>query len=312
MIPDWLKETDPCPPRRFDMKRGRKSFIGKTLGDMFSFFGETLTSENYSRRNGLLQGLDPRVKLASILALVVAVTMIKDLYLLIFVYALTLLFAGLSKISIGFFVKRVWLFIPIFTGIIVLPVIFNVVTPGDLLVPLVAFGPNASIGGILLPETFGITVQGLLTAVTFTIRVATCVSAIVLLFLSTPQESLFKAFRALGVPKVYVLTLDMCYRYIFMFIDIIRDMFVAKKSRTIRSEGTFAEQKWVTGRIGYTLIKTLDMSDKVHKAMVSRGFTGDVKIMQEYRMKKRDYIALVTVFGFSIFLIMLSYNIIKV
>lgn len=312
MIPDWMKETDPAPCKRFTVKRGRRGFIGKTLGDMFSFFGETLTSENYSRRNGLLQGLDPRVKLASILALVVAVTMIKDLYILVFVYALTLLFAALSKINIGFFVKRVWLFIPVFTGIIILPVIFNVVTPGDTVVTLLNFGPDTRIGGILLPETVGITTQGLLTAVTFTTRVATCVSAIVLLFLSTPQESLFKAFRALGVPKVYVLTLDMCYRYIFIFIDIIQDMFIAKKSRTIRSEGTFAEQKWVTGRIGYTLIKTLDMSDKVHKAMVSRGFTGDVKIMQEYRLRKRDYIALVTTIGFSVLLIMLSYNLIKV
>lgn len=312
MIPDWMKETDPAPCKRFTVKRGRRGFIGKTLGDMFSFFGETLTSENYSRRKGLLQGLDPRVKLASILALVVAVTMIKDLYILVFVYALTLLFAALSKINIGFFVKRVWLFIPVFTGIIILPVIFNVVTPGDTIVTLLNFGPDTRIGGILLPETVGITTQGLLTAVTFTTRVATCVSAIVLLFLSTPQESLFKAFRALGVPKVYVLTLDMCYRYIFIFIDIIQDMFIAKKSRTIRSEGTFAEQKWVTGRIGYTLIKTLDMSDKVHKAMVSRGFTGDVKIMQEYRLRKRDYIAFVTTIGFSVLLIMLSYNLIKV
>lgn len=312
MIPDWLKEVDAAPCKPYAVKRGKKSFVSRTLDDLFSFFGDTLTSDDYSRRSGLLQSLDPRVKLASILALVVAVTMIRSLYLLIIVYALILVFAALSKIGIGFFIKRVWLFIPIFTGIIVLPVIFNVVTPGDMLVTLARPGPGASFGGILLPESIGITVPGLLTALTFTIRVATCVSAIVLLFLSTPQETLFKSFRALGVPKVYVLTLDMCYRYIFMFIDIVQDMFIAKKSRTIRSAGTFAEQKWVTGRIGYTLIKTLDMSDKVHKAMVSRGFTGDVKILQEYRMRKRDYIALVTVFGFSVFLVLLSYNIIKV
>jgi cobalt/nickel transport system permease protein len=141
--------------------------------------------------------------------------------------------------------------------------------------------------------------------------VATCVSAIVLLFLTTPQERLFKSFRSLGVPRVYVLTLDMCYRYIFLFVDVIRGMFVAKKSRTIKYGGTLAEQRWVAGRIGYTMIKTLDLSDKVHKAMISRGFTGDVKIMADFRMKPRDYLATVVVLSFSVFLVLVSQNYIR-
>jgi cobalt/nickel transport system permease protein len=213
---------------------------------------------------------------------------------------------------VPFFIERVWLFIPIFTGVIILPMIFNVVMPGDRLVDIVTFGTGAHIGPIGLPESIYITKQGLLSALTFTIRVATCVSAIVLLFLTTPQERLFKSFRSLGVPRVYVLTLDMCYRYIFLFVDVIRGMFVAKKSRTIKYGGTLAEQRWVAGRIGYTMIKTLDLSDKVHKAMISRGFTGDVKIMEDFRMRPRDYVAAVTVLAFSAMLVLVSQNIIRI
>ena len=40
-----------------------------------------------------------------------------------------------SQLSLSFFVKRVWLFIPIFTGIVVLPATFNFVTPGTIVVP---------------------------------------------------------------------------------------------------------------------------------------------------------------------------------
>ena len=47
------------------------------------------------------------------------------------------------------------------------------------------------------------------------------------------------------------------------------------------------EQKWVGGRVGYTLIKSLRMSEKVHGAMVSRGFNGDIKIMQRYSIHRR-------------------------
>ena len=45
-------------------------------------------------------------------------------------YAGTLGLAAASRISVRFFVKRVWLFIPIFTGIVVLPATLNVVTAG--------------------------------------------------------------------------------------------------------------------------------------------------------------------------------------
>ncbi len=95
----------------------------------------------------------------------------------------------------------------------------------------------------------------------------------------------------MGVPKLYVLTLEMAYRYIFLLMDLVRELYVAKKARTIRSSGMFDEQKWVGGRMGYTLIRSLDMSEKVHMAMMSRGFSGEVHVMQEFKMQNRDYIA---------------------
>ena len=85
---------------------------------------------------GLLQSLDPRAKLISILAVIFATSMIGDLKVLVFVYLLTLIFAYLSKIEVWFFIKRVWLFIPIFAGVIALPLIFNVFLPGQCLIQL--------------------------------------------------------------------------------------------------------------------------------------------------------------------------------
>ena len=42
----------------------------------------------------------------------------------------TLVLAAASRLPLGFFVKRVWLFVPIFTGIVVLPATLNFITPG--------------------------------------------------------------------------------------------------------------------------------------------------------------------------------------
>ncbi|HMK46117.1 MAG TPA: cobalt ECF transporter T component CbiQ [Methanocella sp.] len=312
MIPEWMKdaENSPCPYRTASTRK--KDFIRKTLDGVFGFFRETMISESYTKRNGLLQSLDPRVKLISIMALVLATSLTRDLRALLLVYLLTLLFAVLSRIEVTFFIKRVWLFIPIFSGIITLPIMFNVFLPGDTLLTLISPGQNAHLGPIGLPASISITHQGLILATTFTLRVAVCVSAVVLLFLTTRQDDLFKSLRSVGVPRVYVMTLAMCYRYIFLFMDMIRDLYLAKKSRTIKSMSTFEEQKWVGGRIGYTMVKSLDVSQRVHQAMLSRGFNGDVKIMHDFKMKHRDYCALVSVIGFSTLLALFSYNIIRI
>lgn len=311
MVPEWMKEVDIGSCRCSTIYHGKKGFVGKTIDGILSFMEESFISESFSRRNGFLQSLDPRAKLVSILILIFATTLIGDLRLLIFIYLLMLLFSYLSKIDILFFIKRVWLFIPIFSGIIVIPMIFNVFFPGDPLIRLANFGSNPHMGPFLLPDSLYITRQGLNAAVIFTIRVATCVSAAVLLFLTTPQPMLYKSLRTVGVPRIYVLTLEMTDRYIFLLMDLVREMHIAKKARTIKARGMFEEQKWVGGRIGYTLIRSLDMSEKVHKAMMSRGYNGEVKIMQEFKMRNRDYFSVVITVSMCIVLVLISHNILR-
>jgi cobalt/nickel transport system permease protein len=284
----------------------------KTIDGIFNFLQEAFVSETYTKRNGLFQSLDPRAKLVSILAIIVAASLIGSLWILIFIYMLTLVFAYLSKIEIWFFIKRVWLFIPLFAGIIAIPMIFNVFLPGQCLYQLVYLGPGAYLGPFPLPATICITQQGVNAAIIFVMRVAACVSAVVLLFITTPHQVLFKSLRTIGVPKIYVLTLGMAYRYIFLLMDLIREMYVAKKARTIRSRSMFDEQKWVGGRMGYTLIRSLDMSEKVHMAMMSRGFNGEIKIMQQFKMHNRDYLAIAMALTLSVVLVLVSHNVILV
>ena len=323
MIPDWMKETNgtnggpfEVPPAvagaRKSGKKPRSSFVKKTIDGVFKFFQEALITETFTKRDGLLQSLDPRVKLLSILAVVFAVSVTRDLRLLALVYLLSLLFAHLSRIGVGFFIKRVWLFVPFFAGVIVIPVIFNLFLPGDPLYHIADLPPGASLGPWALPDSIYITEQGVAAAVTFTLRVATAVSAVVLLFLTTPQQLIFKSLRSLRVPKVYVLTMAMAYRYIFLFMEMIRDLHIAKKSRTIKSLSLREEQRWVGGRIGYMLIKSLDMSEKVHMAMVSRGYSGDVRIMHDYHLRGRDYAAATSALALSLTLILVSINAIQI
>jgi len=303
MIPEWMREieTGPCPCCTASVGK-KKGFVQKTISDIFCFFEECLVNDAIAKRDGLLQSLDPRIKLISIIALIFAVAMTHDIRLLILVYCLTLACAYLSRIELRFFLTRVWVFIPIFSGVIMIPILFNGVMPGA---PLVT-----TLGPFPLPGFLWITRQGVMLALVFITRVATCVSLAVLLFLTTPRDLIFKSLRSLEVPTVYVLTLDMCYRYIFLFTDMVRGFYTAKKSRAVKALPLIEEHKWVGGRIGYTLIKSVHMSEKVHGAMVSRGFNGDIKIMHRYSVHRRDYLACVSVIALSCILVLASRNLI--
>jgi len=312
MTPEWMKTVEIGPCKCCTLTAGKKkNFIQKTISGILHFFEESLISEEYARRKGLLQSIDPRVKLVSILILIFAVSMTQDIWVLLVVYFLTIFFAYSSKIELSFFMKRVWVFVPIFAGIIMIPIMFNIFLPGTALVTLVYLGNGAHLGPFALPETISITYQGVYVATRFVLRVAACVSLAVLLFLTTPRDLLFKSLRTLKVPKVYVLTLDMCYRYIFLFMDMIKDFYTAKKSRTIKALPMGEEQKWVANRVGYTLVKSLDMSERIHGAMMSRGFKGEVKLMHNYNIHKRDYVALVSVLFLSVFMTLISQNILR-
>lgn len=312
MIPEWMKEVDSSPCNCSTVSRGRKSFIQKTIDGVLSFFLESFASEGFSQRNGLLQRLDPRVKLVSMIALVLALSLTRDIRILLIVYGLELLLSYASKIDIGFFIKRVWLFILLFTVVIAVPMIFNIFLPGDPLFTIIYLGPGAHLGPIMLPDSIYITRQGTQAATVFVMRVAASVSAVVLLFLTTRQQLLFKSLRSVGVPKLFVLTLEMAYRYVFLLMDLIKETYIAKRARTIKSRPMFEEQKWVGGRIGYILMRSLSMSENVHSAMLSRGFIGDVKVMQEFHANRRDYIACGSALSLSAILLLISQNVITV
>jgi cobalt/nickel transport system permease protein len=179
---------------------------------------QSLFAEKIARQPGLLQGLDARLKIIALLMLLLAVSLSHSLWIIVALYFFTLGMAFFSRVPLGFFVKRVWLFIPFFTGIIALPALF--ITPGPVLAHL--------------PLGLVITQTGLTTALFLLLRVGTSVSFGVLLILTTPWNSVLKALGVLHLPAVIILMLGMTYRYIHLLLNITSDMFLSRKSRLLR------------------------------------------------------------------------------
>lgn len=289
MIPGWLAQDNVAVPVSSVSRKGGKGFVERTIKGTARFLRDAILSEAIAKRQGLLQALDPRVRLVTILVLIVCVSLMKSPVTIWGMYLFVLLLAAGSSVSLMFFVKRVWLFIPLFSAVIVIPALFNVVTPGEPLWTMARLARNYDFGPYHIPEIIAITRQGLLTAATFIGRVAASVSLAVLLTLTTRWSDLLRALGILRVPQIFILILAMTCRYILLLVQAVQNVHIARMSRTLRYGSTGTEQHWVASRMGYLFKRTWLMSQEVHKAMLSRGFSGEVRAVTAFKTNNYDY-----------------------
>ena len=143
------------------MSRG--GFVQSTVVGFTRALSRALMSEEIARQRGLLQSLDPRVRVIGLFALVLAVTLSRRLVVVLVLFVVAVLIAVFSRVGIVTLAKRVWLVVLAFTGVIALPAVF--ITPGD---------PVASLAG----GSLRITAQGLATATLLIARVETAVAEV--------------------------------------------------------------------------------------------------------------------------------------
>jgi cobalt/nickel transport system permease protein len=248
--------------------------IERTLANLSHSVEQSLFAEGIAHQPGLFQRLDPRLKIAVTLAFLLAVGLSHSLAVILGLYAILVVLAWRSAVPVGFFIKRVWLFMPFFTALIAIPALF--LTPGPALVTLPL--------GIVITRT------GAISALFLLLRVGTSVSMAVLLILTTPWNTLLKALGVLRIPDVVVLLLGMTYRYIYLFIHLANDLFLARKSRRVSRLSGKAGRELVASSAGVLLTRSLDLSSEVYLAMQSRGFRGVPRTLDHFRMRTLDWV----------------------
>ncbi len=284
--PEWFISKDfKLPPSNHNRLHFRKkSLASKTILSISHFFSEAFFSEEYCERKGVLQGIDPRVKVVSIVSLIISLTFIHKINLLIGWYVFSLILALFSQIKLRFFLTRVWIFIPFFTVLVALPALFNIFVPGEAIFIIKQFHNPISIGYFHLPDHISITRQGTISATLLILRAATSVSFVVLLILTTKWFHLIKALSFFKVPKSFVLILTITYRYIHLLLKSMEEMHMAFLSRILKKPSLKSNVSFTASGIHTMLRKSLATGEKVYAAMRSKGFTGQIKVMDHFRL----------------------------
>lgn len=263
------------PPKR---SRRRSRFIRDTIAGLNRRLERALFADELAQADGLLQKLDPRVKIISLLVLLIVVTAARNLPTIVIAFAIAFLLAVLSRIPVRTLALRVWFGAFVFSGLIALPAIF--VTPGR--------------GIFLLPLlNWPISAPGLASALYLIARVETTVTLSMLLVLTTRWTQVLKALRVLRVPVVLVVILGMTHRYIFLLLQSARDMFESRESRTVGTLDGRQRRQLAAATSGVLLSKTLLLSTDVYAAMQSRGFRGEFYTLDDFKLRARDWLALV-------------------
>ncbi|MBX5451800.1 cobalt ECF transporter T component CbiQ [Thermogemmatispora sp.] len=259
--------------------RHQLGWVEQTLAGVTEAIERAVFTEEHARSPGWLQGLDPRVKLGMFVVTVLAASLSHSLLALLLLYGALLLAARASLLPFDFFVRRVWLGIPFFAGIVILPSIFFT-SGGPRLFELV-------IG----PLHLGPTPASLLGAAVFVMRVGDAVSLAVLLILTTRWADLLKSLQVLRVPQIFILLLSMTYRYIFLFLHTVNGFFEARKSRTVGLTSGSEQRTWIVAALVTLMNRSFQMSNEVYAAMCARGFTGTIRTYSDYRLRTGDVLA---------------------
>lgn len=274
-IPQWMRplttaddwRTSPLPLRA--ARRSRANIARRAAGAFAGLLADMLSNEETASRPGLLQRIDARAKVVGALALIVGATLLHDVASLAGLYALCLVLAALSRVPVRR-LARVWLVVPLFSAAIMLPATLNLVTPGSPVLTLHRANPALMV-----------TDAGLLVAGRFVLRTAVCVSLVLLLTATTRPDRLFAGLRALGVPKVFVMLLSMMERYLWVLARAAEEIHLAKVSRSIASGSVREEQAWMAAGMGSLFRRTRALGQEVYLAMISRGYTGEVHLLED-------------------------------
>jgi cobalt ECF transporter T component CbiQ len=281
------------PPRPYPADSpGTKSasgatFLDKGLAGCAALVKTTFVQWDTARRKGFFQKLDARVKLFFLLFFVVLISIKQSLLPEVGIALLILMLAGLSRLDLWSFYRRVLFLSFLFGFLVALPSCLNVITPGEILLPLVDFPEERCFFAWCLPKTVGITRQGLEGTSMLTLRVFNSLSLSFLVIYTTPFSEMIRALKSLKVPDLFLLIIALSYQYILIFAKVMEDLHLARKSKLINNDSREARD-WVAGRMAFLFRRTKGRCEEVFSAMLSRGFTGEIKLYAPRKLECAD------------------------
>lgn len=253
----------------------------------------------YKDGNSPVHQLDPRVKLVLVLAFILTTALTPTGVWPVYILLLTLALSAelLSELGIGFFLKRALLAVPFVLA--ALPVLVTLEGPALVQLPF----------GLIL------TSSGLDRFISVALKSWISVQMAILLASTTRFPDILVAMRALRLPRLLVAIIGLMWRYLFVMADEALRLIRARQSRSGESEltgsragGGVAWRARVTGGMaGNLFLRSLERSDRIYMAMLSRGYDGEVRALPHPAISPAGWGALIVGLALLSLLLFIGY-----
>jgi cobalt/nickel transport system permease protein len=231
--------------------------------------------QELSNGDSVIQHIDPRVKIVVVFFFSVVVAVSNQIPVLMWALALGLFIVLAARVPIKKLIRRLtpvnmligflWLFLPFtFDG-----------------KPLFYLG------------TLPVTNEGVIYATQISIKSNAMMLMLIALVATTPVFTLGHAMHELRIPKKLVYLFFFTYRYIHVvYIEYVR-LVNSMKIRGFMPKTSLHTYRTFAHMVGMLMVRSFDRAQRVHNAMLCRGFKGNLYSLSKFSIKGRDVISFV-------------------
>jgi cobalt/nickel transport system permease protein len=233
-----------------------------------------IIEEQFSTGESFVHNLDPRVKIIVAILYSIVVAVSSNFSALLPALGISALLIVLGKLSIRKILYRLLLV----NGLIIFLWVFLPFTyKGEILFTM---GPLAG------------TKEGVLYASQITIKCNAILLAMIALLSTTPVSTLGHAMGQLYFPDKIIHLFLFTYRYIHVIFQEYNRLINAMRIRGFKPQTNLHTYRSYAYLVGMLLVRSYDRAERIHKAMLCRGFHGKYYTLTQFSIKIGDIIYL--------------------
>jgi cobalt/nickel transport system permease protein len=137
---------------------------------------------------------------------------------------------------------------------------------------------------------FAISLEGIQKALMISMKSVTVMLCIISLLGTSTIFDLVHALRHLHVPKKLVYLAFLSYRYIHLLHDEYIRLTNAMIIRCFQPKTNPHVYKALSYVVGLLFIRSHDRSERIYRAMLCRGFSGDFYLLDHFSISRKDFI----------------------
>lgn len=222
--------------------------------------------------NGIIKNLDPRVRIISSFSWSLLLTNLDNSELCLIALCISLVLLVLMPHNIKDFFKRLCI-VNLFVLFMWCMIPFSFSSPGEVIASF---------------SFFEITKEGLEFMILLSIKINAIMIAFIALMASCPLFLLGQAALKLGVSAKLVSIFLLSVRYIHVMYKEYNSLRNAMRLRAFKFNFSKHGLTMIANLIGSLLIRSIDRAERVHSAMLCRGYTGVLWTQVDFSLSKTD------------------------